>query len=544
MPPTTPLSSSSHQVDGRQLQAMLHAGLMLLQRRRPQINALNVYPVPDGDTGDNMAHTLLAAWREVENQNTSHAGETLAAAAHGALRGARGNSGVILSQILRGMAHHAAPHPHLTGTHLAQALTQGFHQAWESVQTPVEGTILTVMRAAAHAAQQVAPHHPSIPHLLQKVVEAATEALAQTPDLLAPLRQAGVVDAGAAGLVTLFQGMLQALRPDLPIAPLPAPSLAHRPVLAPPSGQTWGYDIQCLVHHPRHDETTIHRTLLALGGESIVIGRSDSVTKIHVHGSDPGPILDYIATLGPVEDLVVEDMTRQAQEAGWMEAPGQETPCLPIVAVIAGQGFRQLFQSLGVCQWVEGGATMNPSVAALLRAVENHPDPEVILLPNHPHILLAAQQTARLADKPVHVVPTRDLAQGVAALLAYNPQEPPSTNAHLMQQAVEDIQTVRITPAVRDATFGHTSIRAGQILALSHGQLTGVADSAPEAAWQALLPLLEEEPYETLTFYIGQQGEMAQARALAQRLQTRFPYLEIDILTGHQPHDHYLIALE
>ncbi len=544
MPRTPSAPSTLHQVDGRQLQAMLHAGLLLLQHRRPQINALNVYPVPDGDTGDNMAHTLLAAWREVESQNTSHAGETLGLAAHGALRGARGNSGVILSQILRGMAHHAAPHPHLTSPLLAQALTQGFHHAWESVQAPVEGTILTVMRAAAQAAQQTAAHHPSIPHLLQKVVEAAHQALVQTPELLAPLRQAGVVDAGAAGLVTLFQGMLQALRPDLPLAPLPAPSLQPRSSLAPTSGQTWGYDIQCLVHHPREDEATIHRTLVALGGESIVIGHSDSVTKIHVHGPDPKPFLDYIATLGPIEDLIIEDMTRQAQEAGWMEAPQAEAPCLPMVAVIAGEGFRQLFQSLGVCQWVEGGATMNPSVAALLRAVENHPDPEVILLPNHPHILLAAQQTTRLADKPVHVVPTRDLAQGVAALLAYNPQEPPSVNARLMHQALDDLLTLRVTQAVREATWADTPIRAGQFLALSNGQYRALADTATEAAWQALLPILEQEDYDTLTLYIGQEGDPSQARALARRLQTRFPHLQIDILSGQQPHDHFLIALE
>jgi DAK2 domain fusion protein YloV len=533
---------------------MLQGALAHLRAHREEVDALNVFPVPDGDTGANMTLTMQSAWRSVAERDSDHAGEIMRLAAHGAIRGARGNSGVILSQIFRGMAEAVGDLPALDVRAWARAFRQGQKVAYQGVMQPVEGTILTIIRAIAEASEHAAALSEDVGFLLTTSLNKAREVLAQTPDMLPALKEAGVVDAGGAGLVFLLEGMTYTLTGEarpLPSVPL-TPATRTRAEALP---EEWGYDIQFLIYDAPVDEATIRRELTALGGESIVVGRSGNVTKVHVHGENPGPFLAYGASLGQLDDIVVENMTLQtlrrqgasaSASAGSTPTPAtsEQAPCSGVVAVVSGEGFAEVFRSLGACHLVEGGQTMNPSTEDILRAIEAAPEPEIILLPNNRNIILAARQAAELASKPVYVVESRSLPQGVAAMFALNPQATAAENAEAMRAALDDVHTIEVTRAVRDAVVQGVAVTAGQAIALLDETLCCTAATPEEAARRALERLLAEEEGDVVTIYVGQPASEEQARALAQALQAAHPHLQVEVVDGGQPHYHYMISVE
>ncbi|HHB90608.1 MAG TPA: DAK2 domain-containing protein [Anaerolineae bacterium] len=545
------------EIRGMELKGMLAASLENLRAHQEEVNALNVFPVPDGDTGTNMALTMQAAWNAIEGRESDHAGEMMQAAAHGAILGARGNSGVILSQIFRGMADVLAPLASIDAHALARAFRQGQKVAYQGVMQPVEGTILSIIRAIAEASEHAAALSSDIRFLLTSSLAKARETLAQTPDMLPVLREAGVVDAGGAGLVYLLEGMTHALvgeaLPAAPTASITPPRLESVP-------EEWGYDIQFLVYDAPADEATIRQKLIELGGESIVVGKSGRVTKVHVHGENPGPFLAYGASLGPLDDIVVENMSIQTwrrqglwPEAGSGQGLSAEAPmalveekewCVPVVAVVPGEGFAQVFRSLGVCYLVTGGQTMNPSTEELLQAIDRVPQQEVILLPNNKNILMAARQAAELAEKAVYVVASRTVPQGIAALFAYNPEASVAENAAAMHRAMADVHTIEVTEAVRAAAIDGVQVRKGQFLALRDGALCCTGDDPIQVALQAVEDILSREEDEVVTIYYGAPASETQAQALAQTIESRFPEVEVQVIPGGQPHYHFIISVE
>ncbi len=542
-------------LDGQQFKAMLYGALENLRQHQQEVDALNVFPVPDGDTGANMTLTMQSAWREVENLDSPHVGTIMRAAAHGAIRGARGNSGVILSQIFRGMADVIGPLDVLDARALAKAFRQGQRVAYQGVMQPVEGTILTIIRAIADASEHAVALSQDIHFLLTISLNKARETLKKTPEMLPVLKEAGVVDAGGAGLLYLLEGMSQAAsgKPALPTerptsAPTTTPNLAVLP-------DEWGYDIQFLVYDAAPSEEEIRKKLEELGGESIVVGRAGPITKVHVHGENPGPFLAYGATLGQLDDIVVENMTLQTlrRKGAWRESAspidayvaGQASaPCAGVIAVAAGEGFARVFHSLGACEVVAGGQTMNPSTDDLLRAIERAPGEEVILLPNNKNIIMAARQAAQLADKKTFVVESKTLPEGIAALLAYNPQLSMEENAAIMQDAMTEVHTIEVTRAVREATLHGVGVQQDQAIALIDGRLCCAGDDPDDVALQAVAHVLNKDLLDVITIYFGQPVHEAQAQQLAARIADRYPELEVEVVEGGQPHYHYIISVE
>ncbi|HEY79683.1 MAG TPA: DAK2 domain-containing protein [Caldilineae bacterium] len=547
---TGAMRATGQAVRGAELKAMLQAALENLRRHREEVNALNVFPVPDGDTGANMVLTMQAAWKAIEGREQDHAGEIMRAAAHGAIRGARGNSGVILSQIVRGMAEAVGGTPALDADAWARAFRQGQRVAYHGVMQPVEGTILTIIQVIAEASEHAAALSDDIGFLLITSLNKARDALAQTPDLLPILKEAGVVDAGGAGLVYLLEGMTYAVTGEALPAVAPPPTVQPHLESLP---DEWGYDIQFLVLDADSDEETIRRELIALGGESIVVGRTGRVAKVHVHGEEPGRFLTYGASLGPLDDIVVENMTLQTLRRKGVElegitaparSPGEEALCIPVVAVTPGEGFAQVFRSLGACQIVAGGQTMNPSAEAILQAIESISESEAIVLPNNKNILMAARQAAELSEKRVFVVESRTLPQGVAAMFAYRPQSRAEENADLMRQALADVRTIEVTRAVRQAAIHGVHVQEGAIIALSDGRLCCSGDDPLAVAQRALDVALSEDDGEVVTIYFGQPMDAARAQALAQAVEARHPEVAVEVVAGGQPHYHFIISVE
>jgi DAK2 domain fusion protein YloV len=546
-------------LDGEDLQAMLYAARANLGLHRDFINELNVFPVPDGDTGTNMLLTMDAACEEIAPLSRPTVGSLLQRAAHGALMGARGNSGVILSQILRGMARVLDNKALCTAFDLAEALREGTDTAYKGVSKPVEGTILTVVRRASEAAGKAASVDQDLRFVLERVVYAAAEAVAETPSLLPILAKAGVVDAGGQGLYVILEGMLRCLRGEQVIAATQEETEAQLAGFA----DEWGYDIQYLILGRDLDEEFIRRRLAELGGQSIVVGSGDGVIKVHVHSNDPGPILSLGASLGHLDDIVVENMTLQtlrrrsarsqatssAPVVSLASSPVAELPAnssegeIGIVAVVPGPGFRRLFESLGVSAIVPGGQTMNPSTQELLDAIEQVPNQEILVLPNNGNIILAAQQAQALSRKRVRIVPSRTLPQGISALLAFNPQVGLEENARNMEAALRAVETGEITIAIRDAEFDGLRVSAGDVIGLHNNALSARGDSV-SAVMDQLLAQMRAAEAEVITIYYGQPVTREEAEAMADRVRAAYPNQEVELIDGGQPHYHYIFSVE
>ena len=530
-------------VTGVQVREAAEAAATWLELQAASVNALNVFPVPDGDTGTNMSMTMRAAAEAAAAETSDEAGSVARAAAQGALMGARGNSGVILSQLLRGFAEAADGKAYLSVRDLADGFGRASEAAYRSVGRPVEGTILTVSRRAAETAARAAPRTKTVSKLLERVLRVTDQAVAETTEQLEVLRNAGVVDAGAQG----FRLMVEAFWRTACGKPIEggavAPVASQALVAAQHTGEGGlGFCTEFLLQDPTVDEATI-RSFMESVGESVIVVGDGTLVRVHVHALKPGGPLDYAAARGTLTKIKVENMQVQ-HDAGKAEAAsGEGISHVGVIAVAPGAGFRELFASMGAAALVEGGQTMNPSVQDILAAVNRVGYRELVLLPNNGNILMAARHAAEQTPRTLRVVPTRSLPQGMAALLAFNYEADLETNVRLMEAASARVATIEVTRAVRSAQVQGWQVERGQSLGLLDDDLVAVAEDLTEAALGALARC-QPEGREIVTIYSGADVAPEWAAALAEAVRAAHPHLEVEVADGGQPHYPYILSVE
>lgn len=556
--------------DGQDLKRAIVAAAAWLEEHRDAINALNVFPVPDGDTGSNMSATMQAAIRDIVDSDEHSAGVIAAKIAHGALLGARGNSGVILSQTFRGLARGLDKKATFGAADLANAFEEASKLAYRAVLKPVEGTILTVVREVAEAAKRSAEHEDDLVTLMQEVVTAARQAVAKTPDLLPTLKQAGVVDSGGQGFCTILEGVWRYIRGEATVTTtsnganavngnattLVKPQETHIKKGRVSIEEEFGYEVVFLVSGKNLDVDAIRHAIIDMGGVSTVVAGDETMLKVHTHTQTPGKILDYGVSLGSLQDINIENLQAQSLNyAAESEAEHaaettpvlqQEAPILDVatIAVVSGAGFEKVFRELGVSAIVEGGQTMNPSIEELLAAVNDVPAKKVIILPNNGNVILSAQQVVGLCnDKEVYVVPCDTLPQGIASLLSFNFDDDFATNCQTMSEAAKHIQTAEITTAVRSVHIGGVRVREGDYIGLINGNLT-IAGQHMEKVIDETLTRMNVGNYEIVTLYYGEDVKANEAQQTAQRIKAAHSQLEIEVVNGGQPYYAYIISAE
>lgn len=550
--------------DGQDLKKALLAGAAWLEEYREAINALNVFPVPDGDTGSNMSATMQAAIRGIVNSDETSAGAIAAKLAHGALLGARGNSGVILSQTLRGLAQGLNNKQTFAAIDLAEALQQASQLAYRAVIKPVEGTILTVVRESAEAATLSAERGDDLVGLMQEVVIAARLSVARTPDLLPILKQAGVVDSGGQGFCTILEGVWRYIRGEsIQLDVSTQPGAGKLPVLASEVPvkkgrvtieEEFGYEVVFLLQGEMLDVNTIRQTIIDMGGVSTVVAGDEKMLKVHTHTPTPGKILDYGVSLGSLQDINIENLQEQsltyaaASEAEHADDAqnGADLPSthpIATVAVVAGAGFEKVFQGLGVSALVSGGQTMNPSTEELLEAVNTVTARQVIILPNNSNVILSARQVVNLTDKEIYIVPTDTLPRGIAALMAFNYESDFATNCQNMTEAANNTKTAEITTAVRSVQISGVRVREGDYIGLINGNLT-VAGQDMEIVIRDTLQRMHIDHYEIITLYYGEDITAQQAEETAKLIKAQYSHIEIEVVNGGQPYYAYILSAE
>jgi len=543
------------------LVAVMSAYRDVLRSHQEAINRLNVYPVPDGDTGTNMVLTVesvVSELRSVPEPPTMAA--VCQAVAHGSLMGARGNSGVILSQLLRGFTRvlTSTDGRDPGGAELARALAAASEAATQAVLRPVEGTILTVARAAAEGAGSAADAGQELVGVLEAARSAGADALARTPELLPVLAQAGVVDAGGAGFVLLLDAFLAVADgrplpapPDSAPAPRPVPFSAVGEPTQAPEGTDLRYEVMYLLE--AHDDTIpAFKEVWAGLGDSIVVVGGDGLWNCHIHTNDIGAAIEAALDAGRPRDIRVSDLREQVEEERWVregagqlpaDQPAGPPPRTAVVAVANGVGIGRIFRSLGVHHLVPGGQSMNPSTAQILDVVEAVPSPEVVLLPNNDNILPVANQVSELATKTVRVVPTSGIVEGFAALLEYDPEASADDNCAAMSASARRVVAGEVTQAVRDASGPAGPIRAGDWMGLSRDGVEVTGATAVEAACGLLAKLLTAE-HELVTLIEGEGAGASETRRITEWLAEHRPDVAVEVHHGGQPLYPYLISIE
>jgi len=566
---------SNQAIDGKTLKQMILHAARSLEANKDAVNALNVFPVPDGDTGTNMSMTMTSAVREVERAQDRTVSEVAAAVAQGSLMGARGNSGVILSQLFRGFAKGCEGKITLDGPALARALQDGVDTAYKAVMKPVEGTILTVARESAAAAVQASRKQKDALKIMRVVVEAAEAALAKTPELLPVLKKAGVVDSGGKGLAIIFHGYWEALSGGVALEAeaeaklsLAEPARADKHDTSPAARIDFKLDAELAdIKFPYDCEFFIRR--YANGkpipleevqqkmdpmGDSIYVVGSENMAKVHIHSDNPGPVLTLCIQYGDLIDIVIHNMREQhadlVEHAGRAEAPEAAAPvdvdptAIGAVAVAVGDGMEAIFRSLGVSEIIHGGQTMNPSTQDLLEAINNCPAGQVFVLPNNKNIILAAEQAAALTDKKVYVVPSRSVVQGIAAMVAFMPEGEGDRILKAMVRAVEHVQTGEITFSVRDTVFGDIEIKEGDILGLWNGQIKLTGQNPEDVLKGLIAQMVEQTGGEVISLYWGEGSDEERAQALGEELRQIYPDHEVEVRHGGQPLYFYIFSVE
>jgi DAK2 domain fusion protein YloV len=516
---------------------LARAALTSLERSRRRIDDLNVYPVPDGDTGTNMTETARAVVDGLEQSAASNRSELAREITRAALMGARGNSGVILSQIIRGFADGLGEAEPVDEAILARAFRSSSDAAYRAVRQPVEGTMLTAIRALAEAAE--ANKGMPVSELLRELVRRGDEAVAQTREQLDVLREAGVVDAGAAGLVELVRGLAAGVTGDeLPEALPDGEEISSEAIHQELS--RYRYCTTFVVEGEELDAERLERELESLGDSLLVVG-DPSALKVHVHTDDPGAALGAGTQVGVIEGVEIANMHRQTEQREERLLEAVADAVSDVVAVVAGDGNRRLFENLGAARVVEGGQSMNPSAADLVAAIEETRAAGVVVLPNNPNVVLAAEQAAELSGKDVHVVPTDSIPAGLAALVAYDTSRTAEENAAEMQDALRGVVTGAVTVASRDAEIDGIVVKEGSYFGLV-GKRAVAAGPDFDDVGRAVLGELLAEPRDVLTLLTGDDAPAIDA--LIEDLSGRHPELEIEVHEGGQPHYPLLLAAE
>jgi DAK2 domain fusion protein YloV len=538
-------------INGRELKEMLATATSWLEKSASDIDALNVFPVPDGDTGTNMLLTMRSSIEEAHQTGDSSVSAVAQAIAKGALMGARGNSGVILSQIWRGLAQGLQDKKSFNGSDLAGALQQASTMAYRGISNPVEGTILTVIREASEAGQaQVDSGSDDLISVMEAVVNAASESVANTPTLLPALREAGVVDAGGQGLYTILEGALRYLRgegeqmqfrkPQIIVSSIPLS--VRLPQMITASEEIYGYCTEFLLKGEELSPEKIEARLRRKGKSLMVVG-DDSTVRVHVHTLEPGNVIRYGTSLGTIHQISIRNMDEQHRDFLEMQKARMPEVDIATIAVVSGDGLADVFTSLGVTAIVPGGQTMNPSTKDLLQAVKAVASDKVIILPNNKNIVLTAEQVLSLTDKMVEIVPTQTIPQGVAALLSFDYEADFETNVQLMKEAKSAVKTIEITRAIRSAHLDGLSIKKRQAIGLLDGELLAAGNNSIDTL-NKILAKLDLRKSEIITIYYGADTELAEAEKVSGSIREHYPRLQVEVVRGGQPHYNYIISIE
>ncbi len=536
-------------IDGRLWGKLVIAASRYLEKRKSLVDSLNVFPVPDGDTGTNMSLTMSSAAKAVQQKEDADIAAAAKTVSYGALMGARGNSGVILSQLLAGFAKRAEQSDKLDAAGLAEALDSSVQTAYQAVMNPVEGTILTVSKGAAQAAAEAAQRpEADILSVLEAALTGAANTLEKTPSMLPVLQQAGVVDAGGQGFVFILEGMIKFLKGEAeePGLPIEEPAVKQEmPQVdfngVPETALKFQYCTEFILKKKEADLPLEEiRSFLNDKGDCLLVVGTPETTKIHIHTNRPGWVLDYCTDYGSLHEVQIHNMAEQSQE---MQMKARAVKHIGIIGVTMGAGLENIFKSLGVDVVITGGQTMNPSTQDFLEAIDKVLAEEVIILPNNGNVILAAEQAAKAAPKPVQVVKTRSIPQGVGALMAFNPEMDLEQNAQKMEESAKQVITLEITYAVRDAQFEGQEIQKGQIIGLVDDKLSVVGNDVKQVVEELMAKHVDED-HELMTLYYGEDVSEQEAKQLVEDLAADFPDVDFELHYGGQPLYYYMISLE
>ncbi|MBC1704944.1 DAK2 domain-containing protein [Listeria welshimeri] len=551
---------SIYQLDSEKFASMIALGAKNLAKNADFVDSLNVFPVPDGDTGTNMNLSMTSGAEEVAKNDKETIGAVGANLAKGLLMGARGNSGVILSQLFRGFSKSIENKETLNAEEFANAFVKGVETAYKAIMKPVEGTILTVAREAAKAGIAAAAEHQEIELVMEAILKQGKVALEKTPDLLPVLKEVGVVDSGGQGLIIIYEGFYGVLTGKMAEAPDYMASMGelinaehHRHVQDFMSTDDihFGYCTEIIVKINENkpglkpfDEEQFRQDLSEMG-DSLLVAADDEVVKVHVHVEHPGEVFNYGQQYGSLLKMKVENMREQHNEiVGNEKTPTKEKASYGIVTVSVGDGLEKLFESMGVSVVLSGGQTMNPSTEDIVKAIESANAEQVFVLPNNKNIQMAAEQAAQLlGEDKVQIIPTKTIPQGLTAVLAFQPEQDFTSNAEAMREAINDVASGQVTTAVRDTTVEGVEIKKDSFIGMVEGKIKVSRDTLEAAAYETLEKLLDEDS-EIVTIIFGEDADANKAEALADRVTEAYPDVEVEIHEGSQPVYPYIFAVE
>ncbi len=548
-------------INAELLTKMFLAGAANLEAKKEFINELNVFPVPDGDTGTNMTLTIMSAAKEVSALEEPDMLSVSKAISSGSLRGARGNSGVILSQLLRGFTKEIREHKEIDVQILAAACERATATAYKAVMKPKEGTILTVAKGAAEKAKELAETTDDLEVFIEAVIEEAKEVLAKTPEMLPVLKEAGVVDSGGQGLLEVLNGAYDAfLGKEIDYSAIEASSgtTMVKPGAQAQADIKFGYCTEFIImtekEFTENDESEF-KTYLESIGDSIVCVADDDIVKIHVHTNDPGLAIQKALTYGQLSRMKIDNMREEHQEklikeaekmAAEQKKAADKTPRKPVgfIAVSIGSGMNEIFKELGVDYIIEGGQTMNPSTEDMLTAIDHVNADHNFILPNNKNIILAANQAQSLTkDKDILVIPTRTVPQGITAVINYMPDADVDTNEEAMLESIKLVQTGQVTYAVRDTHIDDKEIHEGDIMGIGDNGIISVGPSV-EGAVKEMLEVMADEDTELITLYYGEDVKEEEAASLAEEIAELYPDADVDMHSGGQPIYYYVLSVE
>ncbi|MDR1550902.1 MAG: DAK2 domain-containing protein [Hungatella sp.] len=552
-------------IDAKMLQKAFLAGAKGLEAKKEWINELNVFPVPDGDTGTNMTMTIMAAAKEVAAIENPTMESLAKAISSGSLRGARGNSGVILSQLFRGFTKEIAAANQVTATVLANSFVRATETAYKAVMKPKEGTILTVARGMAEKAAELVTETEDILEFGQKVIDHGDYVLSQTPEMLPVLKQAGVVDSGGQGLMQVMKGAFDCLMGkevnlSVEVVKQPVASAAAHGAQSADIDIRFGYCTEFIINLENHyDDKKEHefKEYLESIGDSIVVVSDDDVVKVHVHTNDPGLAIQKALTFGSLSRMKIDNMREEhqeklikeseklaAQQKAESEKKAEQRKPYGFISVSAGEGFDEIFRGIGADYLIQGGQTMNPSTEDMLNAIERVNADTIYILPNNKNIILAAEQAKSLVeDKKVIVIPSKTIPQGITAIINFAPDLSPEDNEKIMTEEMSRVKTGQVTYAVRNTMIDDIEIREGDIMALGDNGILAVGKEIESTVLEALKSMVEEES-ELVTVYYGKDVREEDAKELKEKAEELFSHCEVELHAGGQPIYYYLISVE
>ena len=568
---------NSHTIDAKSFQKLFLAGANRINSRKDYINELNVFPVPDGDTGTNMSLTILAAAKEVGAVEEPTMATICKAISNGSLRGARGNSGVILSQLFRGFTKAVSKADSLGKDEITAGFTRAVETAYKAVMKPKEGTILTVAKGMADKAEELVDEDMDVIEFCEAIVAYGYEVLSKTPDMLPVLKEAGVVDSGGQGLMEVLQGIVDALTGKVTEIEVPAEAASmSSAVISAPKADISTADIKfgyctefiILLDKPltKEDEKGLKKFFLSIG-DSLVLVADEEICKVHVHTNHPGQAFEKALTFGALSNMKIDNMrlehqeklikdaeneaARQRQQEAEEEkltaqeaAKAQPAKEVGFIAVSAGEGLTDIFKGLGVDYLIEGGQTMNPSTEDMLNAIDQVNAKNIFILPNNKNIILAAEQARDLTeDKKIVVLPTKTIPQGISAMIGYMPEASVEENTENMKDSYQDIASGQVTYAVRDTSIDGKEIHNGDIMGINDGGIAAVGKNLMETTIELLSTMVDEDS-ELICLYYGADVSKQDADALSDEIEEKFPECEVEVNFGGQPIYYYMISVE